>query len=90
MRIKTRTELDVVGDGVSTVIWTSGYRPDYAWVKLPVFDDMGFPIQVDGRSQVAGLFFIGVHWMRKNQSTVLYGIGEDAEIVARQVVEARM
>jgi putative flavoprotein involved in K+ transport len=89
MRIKTRTELDVVGEGVTSVIWTSGYRPDYGWVKLPVFDDMGFPIQVDGRSQVPGLFFIGVHWMRKNQSTVLYGIGEDAEIVARHVAEAR-
>ena len=88
MRIATRTELDVAGEQLGSVIWTSGYRPDYAWVKLPAFDDMGFPIQVDGRSQVPGLFFVGVHWMRKNQSTVLYGIGEDAEIVARQVVEA--
>jgi putative flavoprotein involved in K+ transport len=89
LRTNTRTELDVVGERIGSVIWTSGYRPNYGWVKVPVFDDMGFPIQVDGRSQVAGLFFIGVHWMRKNQSTVLYGIGEDAEIVARQVVEAR-
>ena len=89
MRIKTRGELDVRRDGIGAVIWTSGYRPDYGWVQLPVFDDMGFPIQKDGLSSVPGLYFVGVHWLRKNKSSILYGVGEDAEIVARQIVEAR-
>jgi putative flavoprotein involved in K+ transport len=71
------------------VIWTSGYRPDYGWVKFPVCDDMGFPVQTDGRTKVPGLYFMGVHWMRKNKSSILYGVGEDAEVVARQIVEAR-
>jgi putative flavoprotein involved in K+ transport len=71
------------------VIWTSGYRPDYGWVKFPVFDQMGFPVQAEGRTTVAGLYFMGVHWMRKGKSSILYGVGEDAEIVARQIVEAR-
>jgi putative flavoprotein involved in K+ transport len=87
MRIKTRTELDVVRHGIGTVIWTSGYRPDYGWVRFPVFDDMGFPIQTDGCTRVPGLYFVGVHWMRKNKSAILYGVGEDAEIVARHIVE---
>jgi putative flavoprotein involved in K+ transport len=89
MRIKTRTELDLVQDGIGTVIWTSGYRPDYGWVKFPVFDDMGFPVQADGLSAVPGLYFMGVLWMRKNKSSILYGAGEDAEVVARQIVEHR-
>jgi putative flavoprotein involved in K+ transport len=89
MRIKTRTEIDLVREGIGTVIWTSGYRPEYGWVKLPVFDEMGFPVQVDGRTAVHGLYFVGVHWMRKNKSAILYGVGEDAEIVARQIVENR-
>ncbi len=89
MRIKTRTEIDLVREGIGTVIWTTGYRPDYGWVKLPVFDDMGFPVQVDGRASVPGLYFVGVHWMRKNKSAILYGVGEDAEIVARHIVENR-
>jgi len=88
LRIKTRTELDVARDGVGTVIWTSGYRPDYGWVKFPVFDGMGFPVQVDGATTVPGLYFVGVHWMRKNKSSILYGVGEDAEVVARQIAEA--
>jgi putative flavoprotein involved in K+ transport len=87
-RIETRRELDVNTDGIGSVIWTSGYRPDYSWVNVPVFDDMGFPITSDGLSQVPGLYFMGVHWMRKGKSAILYGVGEDAEVVARHVVEA--
>jgi putative flavoprotein involved in K+ transport len=89
LRIKTRTELDLKQDGIGAVIWTSGYRPDYGWVKFPVCDDMGFPVQIDGATKVPGLYFMGVHWMRKNKSSILYGVGEDAEVVARHVVEAR-
>jgi putative flavoprotein involved in K+ transport len=89
MRIKTRTEIDVVREGVGTVIWTSGFRPDYSWVKFPIFDAMGFPEQVDGQTSVPGLYFMGVHWMRKNKSAILYGVGEDAEVVARHIVENR-
>lgn len=89
MRIKTRTDIDLVREGIGTVIWTSGYRPEYGWVRFPVFDDMGFPVQVDGRTTVPGLYFVGVHWMRKNKSAILYGVGEDAEILARHIVENR-
>jgi putative flavoprotein involved in K+ transport len=89
MRIQTRTELDLAREGIGTVIWTSGYRPEYGWVEVPVFDDMGFPIQTDGATSVPGLYFVGVHWMRKQKSAILSGVGEDAEIVARQVLESR-
>jgi putative flavoprotein involved in K+ transport len=90
LRLKTRLELDPSLDGIGTVIWTTGYRPEYGFVKLPVFDELGFPVQVDGRTSVPGLYFVGVHWMRKFKSPILCGVGEDAEVVARQIVEARV
>ena len=89
MEVESRTEIDLAREGIGTVIWTAGFRPDYGWVHLPVFDDMGFPVQVDGRSAVSGLYFMGVHFQRKARSAVLYGVGEDAEIVARHIVENR-
>lgn len=89
MRIASRTELDLEREGVTTVIWTTGYRPDYGWVHFPVFDDMGFPVQQDGQSAVPGLYFMGVHFQRKAQSAVLFGVGEDAEVVARHIAEER-
>ena len=89
MRIKTRTELDLARDGIGSVIWTSGYRPEYGWVRFPVFDGMGFPIQSNGATAVPGLYFVGVHFLRKLKSAILYGVGEDAEVVASQIVEDR-
>jgi putative flavoprotein involved in K+ transport len=89
LRLNTRVELDPKRDGIGTVIWTTGYRPEYSFVNFPVFDDMGFPVQVDGRTSVPGLYFVGVHWMRKFKSPILAGVGEDAEVVARHIVEAR-
>ncbi len=89
LEISTRTSVDLAAEGITTVIWTTGFRPDYGWVHFPVFDDMGFPIQVEGHSSVPGLYFMGVHFQRKAQSAVLYGVGEDAELVANHVVENR-
>ena len=58
-----------------------------SWVQFPgAFDEFGFPIQRDGASTlVAGLYFIGVHFLRKRKSSLLIGVGEDAAIVARQI-----
>ena len=89
LQITGRSELDLAKEGIGTVIWTSGYRPDYGWVKLPVFDEMGFPVQVEGRSTADGLYFMGVHFQRKSQSATLYGVREDAELVAQHIIENR-
>jgi len=89
LRIEPRTEINLEREGVTTVIWTTGYRPDYGWVHFPVFDDMGFPVQTDGRSAVDGLYFMGVHFQRKGQSAVLYGVGEDAEVVVQSIAGNR-
>jgi putative flavoprotein involved in K+ transport len=50
------------------------------------FDDLGFPLQRDGASSVVpGLYFAGVHFLRKRKSSLLVGVGEDAAIIARQI-----
>ncbi|MFZ0128309.1 MAG: NAD(P)-binding domain-containing protein [Candidatus Dormiibacterota bacterium] len=76
-------------DGFGTVIFTCGFRPDYArWIHLDAFDELGFPLHVNGSSTVApGLHFCGVHFLRKRKSSLLLGVGEDAAIVAAAVAE---
>jgi putative flavoprotein involved in K+ transport len=67
------------------VLFTSGFRPDYSsWLDWPgAFDDLGFPIHEDGESVVRpGVFFVGLHFLRKRKSALLSGVGEDAAIVA--------
>ncbi|HEY6875713.1 MAG TPA: NAD(P)-binding domain-containing protein [Candidatus Dormibacteraeota bacterium] len=88
-QVDARTELDLEREGITSVVWTTGYRPDYDWVHFPVFDDMGYPLQVEGRSTVKGLYFAGIHFQRKARSATLYGVKEDAEVLAGHIVEDR-
>lgn len=83
------TELDL--KSVGSVLFAGGYRPDYeGWVHVPgAFDEMGFPVHVEGASTAAeGLYFVGVHFLRKRKSSLLLGVGEDAAVVARQIAAA--
>jgi putative flavoprotein involved in K+ transport len=79
-------EVDLRGFGA--VILTSGFRPDYMrWIHFPVFDDLGFPIVGDDLSTaVPGLYFCGVHFLRTRRSSLLFGVGGDAALLARTIV----
>jgi putative flavoprotein involved in K+ transport len=78
-------QLDLGDFGVA--IFTSGFRPDYTrWVRFPAFDELGFPLTYNGASTVVpGLFFCGVHFLRTRRSSLLFGVGNDATLVARSV-----
>jgi putative flavoprotein involved in K+ transport len=79
-------EVDLSGFGA--VLFAGGFRPDYGGlVPWPeAFDELGFPLQRDGESTVVpGLYFIGVHFMRKRQSATLIGMAEDAAVVTERI-----
>lgn len=78
-------------DGFGAVVFTSGFRPDYArWIHVDTFDDMGFPLHDECKSTAApGLYFCGVHFLRKRKSSLLMGVGEDAAVVAGSVAGVR-
>jgi putative flavoprotein involved in K+ transport len=81
--------IDLSGFGI--VIFAGGFRPAYgSWLPWPsAFDGLGFPIQREGASTVVpGLFFAGVHFLRKRKSSLLLGVGEDAAIVTRHIAAA--
>ena len=78
------TELDLRSAGISTVVWTTGYAPDYGWLDLPVLDELGVPRQARGISQVPGLTFIGLLWQHNQASANFVGVGTDAEYLASQ------
>jgi Pyridine nucleotide-disulphide oxidoreductase len=76
--------------GLGAVVFTSGYRPAYRDLVQfsDAFDNLGFPIQRDGASTVVpGIYFVGTHFLRKRKSSTLFGMGEDAEIVARAIAD---
>ncbi len=82
-------DLDLTGFGA--VVVTVGFRPDYAsWVDVPgAFDALGFPVhEACGSTAAPGLWFAGVHFLRKRKSSLLVGVGEDAAIVADGIAAA--
>jgi putative flavoprotein involved in K+ transport len=74
---------------LGAVILTSGFRPDYrGWVRLPVFDALGFPVVDDDlTTAVPGLYFCGVHFLRTRRSSLLFGVGGDAALVATAIAD---
>lgn len=76
--------------GFAAVIFAGGFRPDYSSL-LPwpeALDELGFPVQHDGASTVVpGLFFLGTPFLRTRKSPLLSGVGEDAAVVATQIME---
>lgn len=74
--------LNLAREGINTIIWATGYAYDFDWIKIPVFDDHGRPIQQRGVSPVPGLYFLGLHWMHTFKSGLLSGVGADAEFLA--------
>lgn len=75
-------------DGFGAIVFAGGFRPDFrSWLPwADAFDELGFPVQVDGASTVVdGLFFVGTHFLRTRKSSTMLGVGEDAAIVARAI-----
>jgi putative flavoprotein involved in K+ transport len=79
------SELDCEAAGIRSVIWATGYKFDFGMVKLPVFDEDGYPIQQRGVTEVAGLYFVGLPFLYNGRSGLLSGVGDDAGHVAAAI-----
>jgi putative flavoprotein involved in K+ transport len=77
--------LDLQSAGISTIIWASGFKLDFSWVQLPVFDQTGYPVHQRGVTALPGLYFLGLNWLYKRKSALLYGVGEDAAFIASAI-----
>jgi putative flavoprotein involved in K+ transport len=79
--------LDLQSAGISTIMWASGYKLEFGWVQIPVFDGVGYPIHQRGVTAFPGLYFLGLHWLYKMKSAILYGVGEDAAFIASAIAD---
>ena len=96
LRLVGRTER-AQGDRVATddgrtlkvrnMIWATGYRPDYAWIGVPVVDAQGGPMHRRGVTAVPGLYFLGLHWQYRRGSALLGGVGRDAAYLAANIAD---
>jgi putative flavoprotein involved in K+ transport len=78
-------DLDLAKARIATVLWTTGYRQSLGWIEPSITDEMGFARQVQGVSEIPGLYLIGSLWQHDQGSATLFGVQRDA-----QVLDARM
>lgn len=78
--------LDLAQEGVTTILWATGYALDYGWLKVDALDAAGRPDHVNGVSRkVPGLYFIGLPWLTRRSSAFIWGAWRDAEDLAAAI-----
>lgn len=74
-------------ENISSIIWATGLSADYSWINLPVTDENGKPIHQEGQSPIEGLYFLGLPWLRKRKSGLVYGVAEDAFLLSEKIIQ---
>ena len=78
-------QIDLAAEGISTVIWATGYRRSYPWLHLDAFDEHGEIDQQDGIAKIPGLYTLGLPFMRHRSSSFIDGVGRDAEAMSQTI-----
>jgi putative flavoprotein involved in K+ transport len=72
-----RLQIDLARERIGTVIWASGYRPDYSWLRVPVLDRKGHLRHDGGVVDAPGMYALGLTFMRRRKSSFIYGAEDD-------------
>jgi putative flavoprotein involved in K+ transport len=81
-------DLDLAEASITSVIWSVGYRTDYRWIELPIFDGKGYPGHERGVTTMPGVYFLGLPWQHTWGSGRFSGVAQDARFLA-DCIEAR-
>ena len=76
-----RLALDLRSGEIRTIIWATGFRPDYRWLDVPVVDAKGHLRHDGGVVDSPGLYALGLPMLRRRRSTFICGIEDDARAV---------
>jgi putative flavoprotein involved in K+ transport len=77
--------LDLRAADIGAVIWATGYGFDFGWIDVPVLNPRGEPVHLRGITDVPGLYFLGLQWLSKLNSSLLSGVGDDAAVLADHI-----
>jgi len=84
----TRPSINLHEEGISSIIWATGFGMDFSWIHCPVFDERGVPVHQRGVTSQAGLYFLGLNWQYTWGSGRFYHVGNDAEYLIGRLLES--
>ncbi|MEE8511634.1 MAG: NAD(P)-binding domain-containing protein [Acidiferrobacterales bacterium] len=70
--------MDLTNGEIKTVIWATGFRPDYSWLDVPVFDRKGRIRHDGGIVEAPGVYLMGIQFLRRRKSALIDGASDDA------------
>lgn len=74
--------LDLAGEGITSIVWATGYGLDFGWLRVDAFDAMGKPRHQRGVSSEPGIYFLGLPWLSRRGSSFIWGVWHDAKFIA--------
>ncbi|WP_293573040.1 NAD(P)/FAD-dependent oxidoreductase [Phaeobacter sp.] len=77
--------LDLAQANITTIIWATGFKFDYGWLKADALDPHGRPVHQRGVSKVPGLYFVGLPWQSRRGSSFIWGVWHDAKFIVDQI-----
>ena len=77
-QIDSSPTLTIADKAINTVIWATGYRPDYSWLNLPVLDRKGRLQHRGGVVDCPGVYVLGLPFLRRRNSSFIHGVADDA------------
>ena len=78
-------DLNLAEAGITSIIWATGFKPDYRWMKVDAFDAAGKPKHQRGVSAEPGIYFLGLPWQSRRGSSFIWGVWHDAKYLADQI-----
>lgn len=77
--------LDLDAAGIETVIWATGFKPDYSWLNVPVMSPRGELRHHGGVVDAPGLYVLGLPFLRRRKSSLIDGVGDDARDLSQHL-----
>ena len=78
-------ELDLKISNIKNIIWATGYKNNFNWIKCDIFDETGKPKHKNGVSIEKGLYFLGLPWLSMRGSSFIWGVWKDAKYVVEHI-----
>jgi putative flavoprotein involved in K+ transport len=89
--LRTKTEdsppllMDFDKDKVKTILWATGYRPDYSWLHIPIFNARGKIRHQGGVIDAPGMYLLGMPLLRRRKSSFIHGAEDDARDLSAHI-----
>ncbi|ESX51800.1 NAD(P)-binding domain-containing protein [Mesorhizobium sp. M0761] len=87
-RVGETSQLELkLGEDIRTVLWATGFRPDFSWLDLPILDRKGDLKHSRGVADVPGVYVLGLPYLRRRKSSFIHGAEDDVRELSTHIAD---